>query len=320
MFKNKGITKSIRILNINKNKKYSSNYSTSSNESEVIRTFNNNKINYSMSNINNKRLHSAKNINNSSKSTLTIGRRILNKYNNNFKDNYLLRNHNKENKQNQVNLLFNNSVLNNYYNNKMSKLNTHFIKFKTIYNPHHNYYRIVKSKENIINEFISQTNNNFNNNYKIIYSNHDSKKRNYILECFNNIRNNKNKNIDNKNSIKGIAIKEIYKNNNNNCNNKVVKDDSNKHIKFPGTFSMKAFIYKTGKMKIKTMKMVDEMYKNNSNTISYRNKERIIKSALYRNKLHNKEKNVFFKTIPKNKRNKINNNHLDYSKNSYMES
>ena len=329
MSNNKEITKSIKILNINKDKKYQSNFSTSSNESVAIRTINNNNKNYSMSNIKNnsfnlysskKRLQSAKSISRSNKSTLTIGGGLLNKYNDYFKYNFLLSNDNKENKQNQVNLIFNNSVLNNYYNKQKSKMNTHFIKLKKIYNPHNDYYRIVKSEKNIISELVSQTNNNFNNNYKIIYSNHDSKKRNYILRCFNNIRENKSKNIDNKNSIKSIALKELYKKNNNRFNNKVAKVDSNKHIKFPDTFNMKDFIYKTDKMKIKTMKMVDEMSKNSSISISSKSKERILKSALYGNKLHKKDNNVFFKTIPKNKRTKKNNNKSDYLKNSYIES
>ena len=329
MSNNKEITKSIKILNINKDKKYQSNFSTSSNESVAIRTINNNNKNYSMSNIKNnsfnlysskKRLQSAKSISRSNKSTLTIGGGLLNKYNDYFKYNFLLSNDNKENKQNQVNLIFNNSVLNNYYNKQKSKMNTHFIKLKKIYNPHNDYYRIVKSEKNIISELVSQTNNNFNNNYKIIYSNHDSKKRNYILRCFNNIRENKSKNIDNKNSIKSIALKELYKKNNNRFYNKVAKVDSNKHIKFPDTFNMKDFIYKTDKMKIKTMKMVDEMSKNSSISISSKSKERILKSALYGNKLHKKENNVFFKTIPKNKRTKKNNNKSDYLKNSYIES
>ena len=322
--------KTIKTINIDK--KLSSNlgnFTTGTDESMIIKTNNNNYNRSSILNIiqnNNLNLFKSKHrirsanqnnkLNQSSKSTFTIEKKIINKYNNYFNYNSLLNNDNKENKQNQVNFMFNNSLLNNCYNNKLTKVNNYFLKLNKIYNPHHNYFRIVKNEKKIIKELMSQTKNNFNNNYKIYYYNSDSKKRNYILKCFNAIKRNKAKSIDSKNSIESIAIKELNKNNNilNVRNNKI---NIKKHIIFPSSINIKTFICKRGKLKLKTMKIIDEISQKNIKIISTKNKERMIKSALYKN-------NNFFKTLPKNRNNNNNNNndndiYFDYSKTSFIE-
>ena len=318
--------KTIKTINIDK--KLSSNFgnfTTGTDESMIIKTNHNNYNRSSILNIiqnnnlnlfkSNQRIRSANQnnkLNQSSKSTFTIEKKIINKYNNYFNYNSLLNNDNKENKQNQVNFMFNNSLLNNCYNNKLTKVNNYFLKLNKIYSPHHNYFRIVRNEKNIINEFISQTNNNFNNNYKILYYNADYKKRNTILKCFNTIREKKSKSIDGKNSFENIVIKELSKINNVNIfNNKKNIINIKRHLIFPSSFNIKDFICKSHKIKLKTIKMIDEISPKKVKTISNL-KERVIKSAF------NKKKQ-FFKTLPKN-RNNNNDIDLDYSKNSFIES
>lgn len=328
--------KTIKTININK--KLTSNYanlSTNSNESMVIKTNNN----YNKSSILNIRQNHSLNIykpknrvqsahpqnksNQISKSTLTIEKKAINKFYNYFFYNNFLNNDNKENrenKQNQVSLVFNNSILNNYYKNKCTKLNNYFLKLTKFHNPHHNYFRIVKNEKNIIKELISQTKNNFNNNYKIIYANPDSKKRNYVLKCFNKIKENKTKNIDNKNSIEIIAKKALFKHFKNNIKDENEKISIKKHIIFPSSFNMKTFINKREKIKLRTMKMTNEISQQNFKTISVKNKEGLYKTVLYRNKLIKNNGNDFFKTLPKNNRNESNDIYLDYSKSFSIES
>ena len=314
----KDLLKNIKYKDINK--KLTFNCSMSSNESDECKPINDNKID-SLTHLrkNNSlclfKLKERSNsitatgiptINYSSKSIIPIGKRSINKYiNKTYKSNSLLYTENrakkqygenKENKQNQVNLIFNNSVLNNCYNNQMSKVNTQFLKLKKAYNPHHNYYKIVKDEKTIINELLSQTNNNFNNMYKIIYSNPDSKKREDILKIFNNIRRNKNKNIDRKSQIKVIAMKEFNKDNKMNITDyKNKKNVLNKALKFPTAFNMKTFVSQKNKIKIKTMKMIDEISKNN-------NCNNNCTTLYFENKYIHKDRNNFFKTIPKNKK------------------
>ena len=326
------LIKSIKTININK--KYSTNfgnYSIGSDESSmVIKTTNNNylhsSINVRKRNSINKlflsknKIQSAKlknKFNLSSKTAIAGEKKTIQKFNNFFNFNNLSNNDIKENKQNQVNLIFNNSVLNNCYNIKNTCVNTYNLKLTKFYNPHHNYYKIIRNEKKIINELISQTKNNFYNNYKIIYSNPDIKKRNYILKCFNSIRKNKNKNIDSKNSIEIIAIGELSIKNNklkskkNGCN----KISANTHIIFPPSFDLKSFIHKGEKMKLKTMKMTDNIMQNNLGKFKNEN-QRTIKSALYKS-----NRNYFFKTLPKNNRNQNNNNDMnfEYSKTSSFE-
>ena len=334
--KNRDI-KTIKTININK--KISPNYanlSTNSNESMVIKTNNN----YNKSTIQNFRQNNnslyifkhknrvqsahlqnkANQISQISKSTLAVEKKTINKFYNYFNYNNFVNNDNKENKQNQVSLIFNNSILNNYYKNKCTKLNNYFLKINKFYNPNHNYFRIVKNEKNILKELISQTKNNFNNNYKIIYANPDSKKRNYILKCFNKIKENKTKNIDSKNSIEIIATKALFKHYKNNFKVENEKININKNIIFPSSFNMKTFVNKTKKIKLRSMKIANEITQQNFKTISVKNKEGIYKPVLYRNKLIQNKGDDFFKTLPKNNRNESNDIYLDYSKSSSIES
>ena len=307
--------KSIKTININKKLSTNTgNFTAGSDESIIIKTHNN-IYNYNRSSIINiknnnnvsiikpsQRIRSANQnnkFNKSSKSSFTIDKKTINKFNNYFNYNYLLNSDNKENKQNQVNFMFNNSFLNNCYNNKLTKVNNYFLKINKIYNPHHNYFRIVKNEQNIINEFISQTKNNFNNNYKILYYNSDYKKRNTILKCFNTIKEKKSKSIDGKNSFENIIIKELSKNNNINIfNNKKKIINIKKHLIFPSSFNIKDFICKSEKMKLKTIKMIDELSQTKFKTILNKNE-------------------IIFKTLPKTRNN--NDTYLD-SKNSFIES
>lgn len=316
--------KDIKVIKtININKKSSSNYanlSTNSNESMIIKTNNNY---YNKSSILNIRKNNSFNIyksknrvqsaqlqnksNQISKSTLTIEKKAINKFYNYFYyNNFLNNNDNKENKQNQVSLVFNNSILNNYYKNKTTKLNNYFLKLTKFHNPHHNYFRIVKDEKNIIKELISQTKNNFNNNYKIIYANPDSKKRNYILKGFNKIKENKTKNIDSKNSIEIIATKALFKLYKKNYKDENKKISINKHIIFPSSFNMKTFVNKREKIKLRTMKITNEISQQNFKTIQVKNKEEMCESVLYRNQLIKNNGDDFFKTLPKNNRNENN--------------
>ena len=227
----KKLIKSIKTISINK--KNSSNFqnlSTVSNDSMVIRT-NNNIIynNYNRSSTLNMWKNNLSRIYNSkyrvqsaqinykpkqiSKSTITMEKKNINKFYDYINNSNFLYNDNKENKLNQVSFIFNNSVLNNYYINKPIKVNNYFLKLNKFYNPHYNYFRIVKNEKSVIKELISQTKNNFNNNYKLKYLNPDPKKRKNILKWFNKIRENKRKNIDSKSPIEIIAIKSLSKNN-----------------------------------------------------------------------------------------------------------
>lgn len=324
--KKEKIIKSIKTINIKH--KFSNNFgnlSTNSNETVIIKTNNNyntskiinvkknNSINISRPK---PRLHSAQ-INNKfnkiSKSTLAVEKNTINKFYNyfNYNNNIISNNDNKENKQNQVSFIFNNSLLNNCYNNKNTKVNTYYLKLNKVYNPNHNYFRIVKDEKNIIKELISQTKNNFNNTYKLLYVNPDSKKRNQILKSFNNLRANKSKNIDKKNSIEIIASKEFNKYINNNMKNMIKKNNINKRFAFPSSFNMRTVFNRNEKIKLKTMKITNEISKQNFQTIE--NKNKIYKTTLYKNKLLKEKNENFFKTLPKNNKNNNNNdNYLDY--------
>ena len=314
--------KIIKSININEKISYNpDNYSTRTNDSMIIRTNNNTYNRPILSNVKksnflnfNQITQDSRNrdkISIYSKSAWTIEKNNIKKYKNYFSNNILLKNKNnkiKENKENQVTLIFNNSILNNYYSNininnfNKNKLNSPKIKkyilnLDEAYSPNKDYFRIIKSKKGLVNEFISQTKNNFYNNYKIIYSNADSKKRNYILNCFNSIRENKKKNIDNKNSIKYISAKEIYKNNKMSLTNR--KTDRDKIKKdLLSTINIDTLFVKNNKMKIKTMKLIDDISKDNFN-IEYKKQQRI-KTPYYRNE-------DIFKTLPKYKRSNYNN-------------
>lgn len=331
------IIQSIKTINLKK--KNSSNFqnlSTVSNDSMIIRTNNNISYNnYNRSTTLNKwknnlsriyhpnhRVQSAQ-LNNKpnqiSKSTLTMEKKNINKFYD-YKSNFL-NNDNKENKENQVNFIFNNSILNNYCSNKPVKVNNYFLQLNKFYNPHFNYSKIVKSEKNVIRELISQTKNNFNNKYKLRYfiPSPEPKKGKKILKWFNKIRENKSKNIDKKNAIEIIAIKSIPKNNRKKKKNEKNKININKHILFPSSFNINNFINKTDKVKIKTMKITDEIIQENYKTLSNKNQVNLYSSGLDQKKLINNMGEEVFKTVPKNGRNINNDYYYEYSKSSSFE-
>ena len=130
--------------------------------------------------------------------------------------NFYSSNYNKLDKENQVYIHFNNSILNKNYCNiksnsfKLTKVKNQYLKLKNVYNPHINYSEVVNDRKHILQTFLSQTKNNFNNNYSLIYSNPDEHKRNYISECFNTIKQNNKNNIDKGNLIQTLAENAIY--------------------------------------------------------------------------------------------------------------
>ena len=322
--------KYIKTININ-NKTPSNfgNYSTVSNDSVIITTNSNSKSRFLLTDSRKKNIFNSneknpglkRKFNYSTKSTWASERRAINRFNDYFSYNKDKKK-NKENisKENQVTLFFNNSFLNNYYNNiniNRIKINKNCLKLNDEYTPHNDYYKIVKNDKNLVNAFMSQTKSNFNNSYKIMYSNPDSRKRKYIQKCFDSIKKNKNKNIDTKNSIRNIAMKEIFKK-----TNKITKKKKNNHnyasaknnpvLIIPSSINMKYFFTRCNKMNIKTMKLTDNISKENAYKIIENNKERIVKSAFYRN-------NHFFKTVPKAIQEFEKDNNLDFSKVSSIE-
>ena len=305
------------------------NYSTVSNDSVIIKTNSNTKSRFLLTdskkknilNLTDKKPGFQRKFNYSTKSTWACEKRAINRFNDYFsymKD----KKKNKENvsKENQVTLFFNNSFLNNYYNNiniSRIKINKNCLQLNDEYNPNNDYYKIVKNEKSLVNAFMSQTKNNFNNSYKIIYSSPDSRKRKYILKCFDSIKKNKNKNIDTKNSIKNIAMKEIFKNTNKlikkkKINHKNTSAKNNPVLIIPSSINMKSFFTRSNKINVKTMKMADNISKENEYKHIENNKNRSVKSAFYRN-------NPFFKTVPKTIQDIDKNNNLDCSKVSSIE-
>ena len=316
--------KYIKTINIsNRVSSNFGNYSTVSNDSVIIKTNSNTKSRFLLTdskkknilNINDKKPGTNRKFSYSTKSTWACEKRAINRFNDYYFSYIKDKKKNKENasKENQVTLFFNNSFLNNYYNNiniSRIKINKNCLQLKDEYNPTHDYYKIAKNEKSLLNAFMSQTKNNFNNSYKIIYSSPDSRKRKYILKCFDSIKKNKNKNIDAKNSIKNIAMKEIFKN-----TNKIIKKKKNNHKKnasaknnpvliIPSSINMKPFFTRSNKMNIQTMKLADN--------ISKEILERPVKSAFNRN-------NHFFKTVPKTNHDIEKDNNLDCSKVSSIE-
>lgn len=319
------IIKYIKTVNIsNKLSSNFGNYSTVSNDSAIIKTNSNTKSRFLLTNskkkniinLNEKKPEFQRKFNYSTKSTWACEKRAINRFNDYFsyiKDKK--QNKEKVSKENQVTLFFNNSFLNNYYNNiniSRIKINKNHLQVKDEYNPNHDYCKIVNNEKSLVNAFMSQTKNNFNNSYKIIYSSPDSRKRKYILKCFDSIKKYKNKNIDNKNSIQNIVMKEIFKN-----SNKIIKKKKNNFINIstknnpvliiPSTINMKSFFTRGYKMNVKTLKMADNISKENSYKVLENNKERLVKSAFYRN-------NHFFKTVPKTNQDIDKDVNLDCSK------
>ena len=182
------------------------------------------------------------------------------------------RSYNKVNKKISA-VIFTNSFLKSYCSKcikdekKVSEkktLNRFIFKYNSSFNPHKSFCKIVKDKENIINAFESQTNNNFYNNYKIKFFSHDLEKRNFISYCFNKIKKNKMKNIDRMNNIRNILSKDIKPKILNLSNTNINKN--NNSVLIPSSFNLQTFINSNNKMKIKTMEMIGKIDKNNINS------------------------------------------------------
>ena len=192
---------------------------------------------------------------------------------------------NTDNKESHKFISFNNSFLNKNYNSiksnsmNLTKVKNQYLRLKNIYNPHINYSEIVKERKDIIQVFLSQTKNNFNNNYYLIYSNPNKFKRNYISKVFTSIKKNKKKNIDKGNSIKKLAEKEIY----NKTIDKLFNEDkktqtninNNISISIPSSFELNNFVNKTGKFKIKTLNVADDIVREYSDPIIVKKKKRV---------------------------------------------
>ena len=179
--------KYIKTINIsNRVSSNFGNYSTVSNDSVIIKTNSNTKSRFLLTdskkknilNINDKKPGTNRKFSYSTKSTWACEKRAINRFNDYYFSYIKDKKKNKENasKENQVTLFFNNSFLNNYYNNiniSRIKINKNCLQLKDEYNPTHDYYKIVKNEKSLLNAFMSQTKNNFNNSYKIIYSSPD---------------------------------------------------------------------------------------------------------------------------------------------------
>lgn len=222
--------------------------------------------------------------------------------------NFYSSNYNKLDKENQVYIHFNNSILNKNYCNiksnsfKLTKVKNQYLKLKNVYNPHINYSEVVNDRKHILQTFLSQTKNNFNNNYSLIYSNPDEHKRNYISECFNTIKQNNKNNIDKGNLIQTLAENAIYNKTIDklfiqNKKLKFNKKNNNICISIPSSFDIRNFTTKNGKFKIKTLNVADEIMREYADPLSVKKKKRITQSALFLN-IDNK-KNNFFRTIQK---------------------
>ena len=214
------------------------------------------------------------------------------------------------NKNKKANIFFNNSLLNEKYQNiredqiNFTKVRNQYLRLNNVYNPHKNYSEIVTDRKHIIKVLLSQTKNNFNNNYYLIYSDPDRHKRNYISKCFEEIKKNNRKNIDKENSIKALAEKEIYSKSTGKIFNvtKKFNKKNNICIEIPSSFEINNFLPKSIKFKIQTLNIADNILKEYADPFLIKNKKkRLAQSALF--KKEEKKSYNFFKTrinIPKN--------------------
>ena len=232
---------------------------------------------------------------------------------------------NKENKENQVTLVFNNILLNNYYyHNRVSILNctqvsNQFLYLNCPYDPHLNYLKITNNKKDLVKSFLSQTSNNFFNKYRIIYSSANPYERKCIVKSFEAIKNDKLKNIDENHNIKNIVNRAINKYGKNlflrpnTVNNKI------KPINFditPYSFVNTNELFKrNNNINIKSIKLANESFKNYKNSIDNHS---ITKGENKNNSILNKiisqesSENNFFQTLPKNLLRNRNDNIKDF--------
>lgn len=198
------------------------------------------------------------------------------------KDNMLL----KENKENQVTSLFNNSLLRQ--KQQKFRLNSVVTRNYHIYldcNKNVNAYNIISNNTKMFQSFISQNKSNFNNKYKMIYCISNFKQKEHIKKLFESIKKMQNKeNFSNYLSKRCYSAKRVkIKNSNNlsgsnNWNRTLLLNHSNN---FLGNI-----FHRNDLIKIKTMDFINDK----SDILTNRNKP-IFDSN-----------NIFFKTMPlKNK-------------------
>ena len=234
----------------------------------------------------------------------------------------------KENKENQVTLVFNNSLLNNYYfHNRISflnctQVNNQFLHLNCPYDPHLNYLKITNNKKDLAKTFVSQTKNNFFNQYQIIYSSVSHSERKCIMKSFETIKNDKSKNIDEHHNIKNIVNKAINKygknlflraNNLQRRNEPIVAD----FISTPSFINTNEIFKRNSNVNIKSLKFANESFKNYMNNIYNHNnflKKEVnkINSAINVNNSKKNTESNFFQTLPKNLPQNRNGNITDF--------
>ena len=197
----------------------------------------------------------------------------------------------KENKKNQVNSLFNNSLLRE--KQKRFRLSSISLKNYHIYldcDKPKKIYNIVDNNYKMFHAFLSRTKSNFNNKYNIIYSISNWKKKEKINQLFNSIKKYQNKYnfsnyLENQMSKRSISAKRIklknnlnYRINNNKLSKILLISQTNNYLE--------NISHKNNLIKIKT------------NNFTSRNPPFQIK----RNNTIFDSNNIFFKTVPlKNK-------------------
>ena len=198
------------------------------------------------------------------------------------KDNMLL----KENKENQVTSLFNNSLL----RQKQQKFRVNSVVTRNYHlyldcSKNVNVYNIINNNTKMFQSFISQNKSNFNNKYKMIYCISNIKQKEHIKKLFESIKKKQNKeNFSNYLSRRCYSAKRVKINNSNNLsdtnnwNRALLLNHSNN---FLGNL-----FHRNDLIKIKTMDFINDK----SDILTNRNKP-----IFYSN-------NIFFKTMPlKNK-------------------
>ena len=191
----------------------------------------------------------------------------------------------KENKENQVSSLFNNSFLRE--KQKIFRLNSINLKNYHISidcNKNNNTYDIVDNNSKMFKSFLSKTKSNFNNKYNIIYSISDWKKKEQINKLFNSIKQYQKKNnfsnfLEIKANKRCLSAKKLKLRNNLSSNNNIFI----KNILGNQTNSfLENIFHKNNLIKIKTLDFI-----NNKPEDKTKRKDEIFHSN-----------NIFFKTMP----------------------
>ena len=191
----------------------------------------------------------------------------------------------KENKENQVSSIFNNS----YLREKQKKFRSNSISMRNYHiyldcDKKNSTFEIVDNNSKMYKAFLDNTKSNFNNKYNIIYSISNWRKKAQINKLFNSIKKYQNKfdfysYLENKANNRCLSAKRLnLKNNlaskNNNLSKLLLENQSND---FLGNI-----FHKNNLIKIKTNYFINDKF------IALKNKKDII---FYNN-------NILFKTMP----------------------